>query len=127
MKKDDTKLLKLAERLLALTATEAYAKGEGFEFMMVEQDIRDCLDLMPLPHHLKQVRGAIYQSKGRDDARRAALWQVTNRASLSPKLSEDVAWYIVNCTDDERIRQNLQQRVELPKRGRTEATKQADP
>ena len=125
MKKDDSKLLKLVGRLLALLATDAYASGEGFEFMIVEQDIGDCLDRLPLPQNLKQVRGTVYQTKGKGDAKERALWLVTNRASLSPKLSDDVALYILNCSDDRRIGDNLLQRTELSELVRAEAAKLA--
>lgn len=123
MKKDDSKLLKLIARLLALLATDAYASGEGFEFMIVEQDIGDCLDRLPLPQNLKQVRGAVYQTKGKGDAKERALWLVTNRASLSPRLCDDVALYILYCSDDRRIGDKLLQSTELSERVRAEAAK----
>lgn len=123
MKKDDTKLLKPVGRMLKLIATDAYASGSGFEFMMVEQGIGECVDSLPLPQNVKQVRGAIYQSKGKEDVKESALWLVTNRASTSSKLSDDVALYILGCTDDRRIAENIVQRLELSESTRDKARK----
>ena len=124
-KKDDAKLLKLASRLLELLASDAYAAGDGFEFLIAEEDIGDCLERLPLPQALKQVRGAIYQSKGKAEAKDKALRLVTNRASLAPKLSDEVALYILSCTSDSDILENLQQRQELSDTVRAAAKKQA--
>jgi hypothetical protein len=49
---------------------------------------RNCLDRLPLPQNLKQLRGTVYQTKSKGDAKERALWLATNRASLSPKPSE---------------------------------------
>jgi hypothetical protein len=43
-------------RLLALLTTEAYASGEGFEFMIVEQDIGDCLDRPEIKLKFRRVQ-----------------------------------------------------------------------
>jgi hypothetical protein len=126
MKKDDTKLLKLVRRLLELIATEAYASGDGFEFMLVEEGIGECIDSLPLPQSLKPVRGAIYQSKGKGNVKDIALWLVTNRASVSPKLSNEVALYILSCSDDRRIGENLLLRPELSDTVREMAKKLAE-
>ena len=113
MNKDDVKTQKIAAKLLELLASDAYASGEGFEYLLAEQDIGDCIDRLPLPHKLKQVRGAIYQSKGNNTAKARALWMVTSRASLSPKLSDEVAEYILSCSDAGNIAKNLQDRDDL--------------
>jgi hypothetical protein len=42
--------------LLALLTTEAYASGEGFEFMIVEQDIGDCLDRPQIKLKFRRVQ-----------------------------------------------------------------------
>lgn len=126
MKKDDTKLLKLVEKLLGLIATDAYASGEGFEFMLVEEGIGETIDRLPLPQHLKQVRGAIYKSKGQSAVKDTALWMVTNRASMSPKLSDEVALYILGGSHDRRIRENLQQNLALSDTVRDKARQLAE-
>lgn len=113
MKNDDTKLQKIIGRMLKLLATEAYAKGDGFEYKMVEQDVKDCINQLPLPHSLKQVRGAIYKSKGKEAIKNMALWLVTSKASTSSKLSDEVALYILSCTDDRRIGEYIEQRTGL--------------
>lgn len=113
MNKADLKLQKIAGKLLELIASDAYASGEGFEYLLAEQDIGDCVDRLPLPHKLQQVRGAIYQSKGANTAKARALWIVTSRASLSPKLSDEVARYILSCSDVGNIAKNLQDREDL--------------
>ena len=125
-KKGDAKLLKFAGQLLELLASDAYAAGDGFEFLIVEEDIADCLEHLPLPQSLKQVRGAIYQTKGKTEAKDEALRLVTHRASLAPKLSDDVALYILSCTDDLEIRDNVQQRQELSETVRAAAQKQRE-
>ena len=124
-KKDDAKLLKLASRLLELLASDAYEAGDGFEFLIVEEDIGDCLERLPLPQSLKQVRGAIYRAKGKNEVKDKALRLVTERASLAPKLADDVALYILSCTHDSDILDNLQQRQELSDSVRAAAKKQA--
>ena len=113
MKNDDTKLQKIIGRILKMLATEAYAKGDGFEYKMVEQDVKDCINQLPLPHSLKQVRGAIYKSKGKEAIKNMALWLVTSKASTSSKLSDEVALYILSCTDDRRIGEYIEQRTGL--------------
>ena len=112
-KKDDTKLLNIVNRLLKFITTDGYAAGDGFEFEMAEQDVLDCIEALPLPRELKQVRGAIYQSKGKENVKNHALSLVTSRASQSTKLTDDVALYILSCTDDLRIGSELAERTGL--------------
>jgi hypothetical protein len=111
--KNDTKLLGSVTRLLKFIATEAYAAGEGFEFEMAEQDVINCLEELPLPRELKQVRGAIYQSKGQEDIKNRALQMVTRRASESAKLTDEVALYILSSTDDLYVGRELASREDL--------------
>ena len=112
-KKDNAKLLQLAGRLLNLLASDAYAAGDGFEYLIVEEDIGACLDRLPLPQELKQIRGAIYQSKGQNAIKERALWLVTQRASLATRLSDDVALYILSCCNYADIIEQLAQRQDL--------------
>ena len=125
MKKNDAKLLNIARQLLDLIATDAYTSGDSFEFMMVEQSVADCIERLPLPHGLKQVRGAISKSKGSNELKDVALSLVTFKASSSAKLSDDVALYILNCSQDKRIPGILAQQLGLSDIVRARAEKMA--
>jgi hypothetical protein len=123
-KKDDTKLQKIVHRLLKYIATDAYLAGEGFEFEMVKQEVVICIEALPLPKDLKQVRGAIYQSKGKEDIKNQALQMVTYCAAHSAKLSDEVALYILSSTDNLPIASELAARADLSDAVREKAQQQ---